>query len=210
VLTKKDDAKRPDERPTFDDMLRAAAAGIVGPLAEGLARLGVHPNTLTIAGFCLNGVAGVFAALGWLSAAGLMTLVASSTDALDGAVARLTGQQSPFGAFFDSTLDRLSEGAVLLGLLWWYATQGRAEVAVLLGAILLGSVMVSYTRARAEGVGFACKVGLLTRAPRVALLGLGMLIGVVLEPLLLVMALLTWFTVAQRILHVYQVARHTS
>lgn len=208
MVTKKNDVKRPGERPTFDDTLRAAAAGIVMPLAVGLARLHVHPNTLTILGFCLNGVAGVLAALGRLPAAGLMTLFASSTDALDGAVARLTGKASLFGAFFDSTLDRLSEGAVLLGLIWWYAAQGRPGIAVLLGAILLGSVMVSYTRARAEGVGFACKVGLLTRAPRVVLLGLGMLIPVVLGPLLVVMALLTWFTVAQRIAHVYEVAQH--
>ncbi|MCJ7549104.1 MAG: CDP-alcohol phosphatidyltransferase family protein, partial [Anaerolineae bacterium] len=102
--------------------------------------------------------------------------------------------------------DRLSEGAVLLGLLWWVMGQGQMLLAELLGLILLGSVMVSYTRARAEGVGYTCKVGLLTRPARVALLGLGMLTPWLL-PDLIVMAALTWFTVAQRVAYVYAASR---
>lgn len=191
---------------TLDDWLRARAAGITHPVAAFLARLRVHPNTLTIAGFLLNVVAGVFAALGWIRGAGLMTLFASSTDALDGAVARASGQQSRFGAFLDSTLDRMSEGVVLLGLLWWMLAQGRAVAAELIAAILLGSVMVSYTRARAEGVGYTCKVGLFTRPVRVIVLGVGMLVNG-LVPVLWAMVGLTWFTVAQRVAHVYRSAR---
>ncbi|MBN1246437.1 MAG: CDP-alcohol phosphatidyltransferase family protein [Anaerolineae bacterium] len=205
--TKKDVSKHLAPRPTFDDVLRTRAAGITQPVAVELARWKVHPNTVTLVGFLLNVVAGALALRGWVQAAGVMTLLGSSTDALDGALARSTGQQSRFGAFLDSTLDRLSEGTVLLGLLWWYSAQGRVPVVMLIGATLLGSVMVSYTRARAEGVGYACKVGLLTRAPRVVLLGLGMLIPVLLSPILLAMALLTWFTVFQRIGHVYRSAQ---
>jgi len=188
--------------PTLDDRLRSAAGGITGPIALALARLNIHPNALTIVGFALNAVAGLIAASGRLVGAGVLMLFASAMDGFDGALARASGKQSRFGAFLDSSLDRLSEGAVLLGLLWWAITEGRPLTAELLGLFLLGSVMVSYTRARAEGVGYACKVGLLTRPVRVALLGLGMLTPW-LRPILMVVVVLTWFTVVQRMVHVY-------
>jgi len=191
---------------TVDDLLRARAVAITQPVAEVLARLNMHPNTLTIAGFVLNLAAGLIAASGRLLGAGILMLLASCIDGFDGALARTAGKQSRFGAFLDSSLDRLSEGAVLLGLLWWAMGQGQMLMAELLGLILLGSVMVSYTRARAEGVGYVCKVGLLTRPARVALLGLGMLTPWLL-PDLMVMAALTWFTVAQRVAHVYAASR---
>jgi len=205
VLENKVDSNQTDVQ-TVDDWLRARAVVITKPVAEGLARLNMHPNTLTIAGFVLNLVAGLIAASGRVVGAGILMLLASGIDAFDGALARTSGKQSRFGAFLDSSLDRLSEGTVLLGLLWWAMGQGQMLMAELLGLILLGSVMVSYTRARAEGVGYACKVGLLTRPPRVALLGLGMLTPWLL-PGLVVMAVLTWFTVAQRLAHVYAASR---
>lgn len=191
---------------TVDDWLRTRAVVITQPVAEGLARLNLHPNTLTIAGFVLNVAAGLIAASGRVVVAGIVMLLASCIDGLDGALARTSGKQSRFGAFLDSSLDRLSEGAVLLGLLWWAMRQGQMAMAELLGLILLGSVMVSYTRARAEGVGYACKVGLLTRPARVAMLGLGMLTPWLLLDLV-VMTALTWFTVAQRVAHVYTTSR---
>ncbi len=191
---------------TVDDWLRARAVVVTQPVAEHLARLNMHPNTLTIAGFVLNVVAGLIAASGRVVGAGILMLLASGLDAFDGALARISGKQSRFGAFLDSSLDRLSEGAVLLGLLWWAMGQGQMLVAELLGLVLLGSVMISYTRARAEGVGYACKVGLLSRPPRVALLGLGMLTPWLL-PVLVVMTVLTWFTAAQRVAHVYAASR---
>lgn len=191
---------------TLDDRLRSAAGVITQPIALGLARLGLHPNTLTIAGFVLNSVAGLIASSGRLVGAGVLMLAASATDGLDGALARASGTQSRFGAFLDSSLDRLSEGAVLLGLLWWAMAEGQLVTAELLGLVLLGSVMVSYTRARAEGVGYTCKVGLLTRPARVVLLGVGML-SPWLTPVLAVMAMLTWFTVIQRMAHVYAASR---
>jgi CDP-diacylglycerol---glycerol-3-phosphate 3-phosphatidyltransferase len=188
---------------TMDDWLRAQAVGIVHPMAEGLARLKLHPNTITLLGFALNVVAGLVVATGRLGLGAAIMLVASGTDALDGALARMTSQQSRFGAFLDSTLDRLSEGAVLLGLLTWWVQQREDVGALVVMMALMGSVMVSYTRARAEGVGYACKVGLLTRPIRVILLGLGLLSPWPL-PILIALTALTWFTVAQRVAHVYR------
>jgi CDP-diacylglycerol---glycerol-3-phosphate 3-phosphatidyltransferase len=191
---------------TVDDWLRAQAVGVVEPLARGMARLRLHPNTITILGFVLNAVAGTVLASGRVRLGAVVMLGASATDALDGALARATSQQSRFGAFLDSTLDRLSEGAVLLGLLaWWLQLQEDLGVLVAMLA-LLGSVMVSYTRARAEGVGYTCKVGLLTRPMRVILLGIGLLSPWPL-PILVVVTALTWFTVAQRVAHVYRESR---
>jgi CDP-diacylglycerol--glycerol-3-phosphate 3-phosphatidyltransferase len=132
----------------------------------------------------------------------MLLLMTSSVDALDGALARVLGAKSRFGAFLDSTLDRLSEGALLLGLLVWLLRQDLTLEVILLFFALLGSVMVSYTRARAEGVGYACKVGFLTRMERVLLLGIGLMLGWV-RGLLLVLAIFTWVTVLQRIAHVY-------
>lgn len=130
-------------------------------------------------------------------------LVASAMDALDGTLARITSQQSRFGAFLDSTLDRLSEGAVLIGLLTWLIAERMDGAAILVGLVMLGSLMVSYTRARAEGVGYSCKVGMLTRPMRVILLGIGML-SLWLVPVLGILAVLTWVTSIQRIVHVYR------
>jgi len=191
---------------TMDDWLRAQAVGIIEPLAGALARLKLHPNTITLLGFALNAVAGLVLSTGKLGVGALVMLGASATDALDGALARATSQQSRFGAFLDSTLDRLSEGVVLLGLLAWWLQQGEDLGALVVMLALLGSVMVSYTRARAEGVGFDCKVGLLTRPMRVIVLGIGLLSPWPL-PVLIGLTVLTWFTVAQRVAYVYRESR---
>lgn len=205
-MVDKMDSEKRVPKITIDDWLRSRAAVITHPLATGLARLHVHPNTITLVGFLLNAVAGVVVAMGSPRLGGLLMWFASSTDALDGTVARLTAHASPFGAFWDSTLDRLSEGAVLIGLMAWFSAQS-SPVGVLLTALtLLGSVMVSYTRARAEGVGYECKVGLLIRPMRVFVLGIGML-TLWLVPVLAVLSVLTWFTVAQRVWHVYRESR---
>ncbi len=194
---------------TMDDWLRAQAVGIIEPLAGALARLKLHPNTITLLGFALNAVAGLVLSTGKLGVGALVMLGASATDALDGALARATSQQSRFGAFLDSTLDRLSEGVVLLGLLAWWLRQGEDLGALMVMLALLGSVMVSYTRARAEGVGYDCKVGLLTRPIRVIVLGIGLLSPWPL-PVLIGLTVLTWFTVVQRVAHVYRESRRNS
>ena len=193
-------------RPFSDDWLRSLAAGVTEPVARGLARLNLHPNTITVIGFLVNGIAAVIVALGRPRLGGVVMLLASSTDALDGVLARMTSKQSRFGAFLDSTLDRLSEGVVLIGLMVWFLNQG-SDWGVLLSALtLLGSVLVSYTRARAEGVGYECKVGLLTRPMRVVILGIGLL-TLWLMPVMTVLAVLTWFTVLQRMVHVYRISQ---
>jgi len=193
---------------SLTDFLRVQATAITHPIARILGKLGLHPNTVTLLGLLLNIVAGVILASGRLLFGGVFLLLASSVDSLDGALARISGAKSRFGAFLDSTLDRISEGALLLGLLVWLLQKGDTLGIYLVFFILLGSVMVSYTRARAEGVGYACKVGIMTRLERVILLGIGLIIGWV-RPTLIVMAIFTWITVFQRVWYVYRESRKT-
>ncbi len=195
--------EKQNTRLTFDDWLRARAAGIVQPIARWLSERKLHPNTVTIIGFVLTAGAATIIATGRVRLGGALMLMASATDALDGTLARITSQQSRFGAFLDSTLDRLSEGVVLIGLLTWLIAERMDGAATLVGLVMLGSLMVSYTRARAEGVGYSCKVGMLTRPMRVILLGIGML-SLWLVPVLGILAVLTWVTSIQRIVHVYR------
>lgn len=191
---------------SLTDFLRTQAMVITHPIARVLEKLGLHPNTVTLLGLLLNIGTGAVLASGRLVLGGVFVLLASAVDSLDGALARVSGAKSRFGAFLDSTLDRLSEGALLLGLLAWLLRQGATTEVYLVFLILLGSVMVSYTRARAEGVGYTCKVGILTRLERVVVLGAGLIFGWV-RPTLIVMAIFTWITVFQRVWHVYRESR---
>lgn len=130
-----------------------AGAGVVQPVARFLVRLGVTPNMVTVVGALLSMRVGVVLALGYMRLGGLLLLLSSLTDAFDGALARMTGKVSRFGAFLDSTLDRISEGALLLGLLVWllsHGSLGRDVDVYLVFVAMLGAVRVSYTRARAE------------------------------------------------------------
>lgn len=188
---------------SLTDFLRTQATVITHPIARVLEKLGLHPNTVTLLGLLLNIGTGAVIASGRLVLGGVFVLLASAVDSLDGALARVSGAKSRFGAFLDSTLDRISEGALLFGLLAWLLRQGATTEIYLVFLILLGSVMVSYTRARAEGVGYTCKVGILTRLERVVLLGAGLIFGWV-RPTLIIMAIFTWFTVVQRVWHVYR------
>jgi len=182
------------------------ARGLAAPLVELLARMGVTPTALTLSGLVLHLASGVVIALGMLRTGGILLLVAAVCDGLDGAVARRTGRVSRFGAFLDSTVDRVDETVVLGGIAVffprWGGTAGEVwSAVVLLG--LAGSLITSYTRARAEGLGLECKVGVFERPERVALTVLGLLLGArFLGPALLVLTLLAWLTVIQRILHV--------
>ncbi|MGC9394372.1 MAG: CDP-alcohol phosphatidyltransferase family protein [Anaerolineae bacterium] len=191
---------------SLTDFLRTQAMVITHPIARVLGKLGLHPNTVTLLGFFLNVGAGAILATGRLVLGGVFLLLASSVDSLDGALARVSGAKSRFGAFLDSTLDRLSESALLFGLLAWLLRQGAALEMYLVFLVLLGSVMVSYTRARAEGIGYDCKVGILTRLERVVVLGVGLIIGWI-RPTLIVMAVFTWITVFQRVWYVYRESR---
>ena len=149
---------------------------ITDPIVSLIARTGATPNHLTILGFAGNVGAAVLAARGEFLMAGLVMLAASAVDLLDGALARATGRASRFGAILDSSLDRLSEAAVLAGLAFYFAQRGdRVEVALCF-ATLIGSVLVSYVRARAQAQGLDLREGLFTRAERVLVLSGGLII----------------------------------
>jgi len=138
--------------------------------------------------------------------AGWLSLFAGSLDMLDGALARATNQASRFGALLDSTLDRYSELVLLGGLVLWSASRNALDELLLAFAALGGSLMVSYVKARAEGLGFSCEVGILTRPERVIILGLGLLTGLVL-PALAIIAVLANVTAVQRLIHVWWAAK---
>ncbi len=188
---------------SFTDWARDAAQVITVPVARFLAGLRIHPNTLTLLGCLLNvGVAAVLST-GRLSLGGWLLVIAAPLDALDGALARVMGQQSRFGAFLDSTLDRVSEAVLLFGLAAHFLQQGAALEVLLAFVALAGSMMVSYTRARAEGVGVSCKVGLLTRMERAAVLIIGLILGIP-TVALWVLAVGSALTALHRVLYVYR------
>ena len=170
---------------------------IEGPLARWLVRLGVGPIPLTFLGLATAIGAGALAALGLWVPAGAALMVSGALDLLDGAVARASGWVTAFGAFLDSLTDRVGEGALFLGLVVFYG--GRADLVPLLLVFLAfaGSFLVSYTRARAEGLGLSLTEGVMTRAERLLVLSVGLLVGQV--PVALgVVAALAFFTAAQR------------
>jgi CDP-diacylglycerol--glycerol-3-phosphate 3-phosphatidyltransferase len=159
----------------------------------------------------LTGCVGLLVAQGWFLAAGLCLWLFSLTDTLDGALARATGRVSVFGAFLDSVCDRYAEAGVFLGLVWWYQSLGDALGVALAYLSIIGSLMVSYARARAEGVGFqAAEVGWFQRPERIVLLGVGFLLASLQPAALLVvlaaLTLLTTLTVLQRVRHVARLA----
>jgi len=176
---------------------RRAPAAVLTPIVDVLAAVGVTPTMLTTVGFLGNVLAAFFVVQGWLLAGGVAVLFFSALDLLDGALARSTGTASRFGALYDSTLDRLSEAAVLFGIFWYSIDLGNREEALLAFLALTGSIMVSYVRARSEGLGMPLKDGLFTRSERVVLTGTLLLFGWV-RVLLWLLAVLTLFTAAQR------------
>ena len=175
-----------------------APALILDPIVRALARVGVTPNMLTVAGFVGNAIAAVLVVQGWLIAAGIVVLLASAIDLLDGALARATGKVTPFGGVFDSVLDRLSEAVVLFGICWYQLDLGNHEEALLAFVAVVGSLMVSYTRARAEAAGVMLKDGLFTRAERVVVTSAALILGW-LRPALWLLAVLTLLTTFQRL-----------
>ena len=180
------------------------------PVGRVVAKTRVPPNLVTIFGFLINiGVAWMISrGPSLFTIAGALIVVAGIFDLLDGAVARGTNRVTKFGALLDSTLDRLSEAALLFGLLVYLLGTGQSPVlgVVLVNAALVGSLLVSYVRARAEGLGLSCQVGLFTRAERVIILALGLISGQVIIALW-VLAVLSLLTVAQRLLFIWQQTR---
>ncbi|MEW6232470.1 MAG: CDP-alcohol phosphatidyltransferase family protein [Chloroflexota bacterium] len=179
---------------------------LVIPVTRLIARTGLTPNMLTVMGFGLNAAVGLIIALGELRWAGVAFVLASIFDMFDGSLARLTDRVTPFGAFLDSNLDRFSEAAVCLGLLLLYTGKGATIEVLLVYVVIVGSLMVSYSRARAEGLGLKCEVGLLGRPERVTILTLGLLLDWI-GPALWVLAIFANFTALQRIYHVWRLTR---
>jgi len=188
---------------TLTDLLRKRFGGTLEPIARLVGRTGVSPNAVTLTGVVLNlGVAWILAQ-GHMRIGGLLVPLVSLFDALDGTLARLTGKRSRFGAFLDSTMDRFSEAIVYLGLLVFYTRLGAGREILLIYVTIVGSLMVSYARARAEGLGLDCKVGLLTRLERTVVLTVALILDQV-PTALWVLAILTNFTAFQRMYHVWR------
>ena len=168
------------------------------------------PNAISMTGLVLNVAAAVLVLQEAFVLGGLAFIVGSIMDTLDGRYSRMSGKGSLFGAFLDSTLDRIEEGVVLTAVAWYFADQGDATAAAGCVFVVLGSLMVSYTRARAEALGVECKVGIATRPVRVVLLSIGLVFAAgeliddvdLLPASIYAMAGLTSFTVGQRVWHV--------
>lgn len=177
------------------------------PVVHFLVKTSITPNTITWFGFFLSVVAAALIATEHLLVAGLMVLVAGLFDLVDGALARRTKQTTNFGAILDSTIDRLAEAVILLGVLILYA-RAQSFVGILLAGIAIpSSLVVSYIRARAEALNLECEAGLFTRAERVIALALGLLLSWIdyaLFTALGVIILFSLFTAGQRLLHTWQ------
>jgi CDP-diacylglycerol--glycerol-3-phosphate 3-phosphatidyltransferase len=190
---------------------RSLARYLTEPAIRLIAKTKLSPNALTIIGFLLSLVIAWVLATGHLFLGGFLVLFSGWFDLLDGALARATGQVTRFGALFDSAIDRLSEAALLSGLLFFYAAQGSLQESLLIFAVFVGSVMVSYIRARAEGLGLEAQVGLFTRPERLVLLALGLILSPVADLALLIilwiLAVGTNLTAIQRLVHVWQRTR---
>jgi CDP-diacylglycerol--glycerol-3-phosphate 3-phosphatidyltransferase len=198
----------------FGLAFQARVRGISMRIMRPIARSRVTPNMLTVVGLLLNVLTAVVIGEGFLFAAGVLLLVAGIFDMADGALARVKNAASQFGDFLDATLDRLAEASVGLGLLW-HALERHDDLQVgLIYAVVLGSVMISYARARAEVLNLDCEVGIMARPERIVILAVGLILAqatreVALTIILAVLCLSTYYTVAQRIVHVYRITRGT-
>jgi CDP-diacylglycerol--glycerol-3-phosphate 3-phosphatidyltransferase len=176
------------------------ASRITGPTLRVLSRTGVKPDVLTFVGLAINIGAAYLIAIHHFLAAGILILLAGLFDLLDGALARFIRQSTKFGAILDSVADRMSEAAIFLGLLIWYVSTGSDLEILLVFAALIGSFLVSYIRARAEGMMLECKVGLFTRAERVIVLALGLILNQVFIALW-ILVVFVYVTVVERLFY---------
>lgn len=194
------------------DWIKNGYLRLIDPVANWLVKRRVHPNTITVIGTLCTLVGGVIYATGHIRTGGWFLGLTALFDVLDGTVARRTNTSSTFGAFLDSTLDRLADGFVLGGLAVFYATsQLHGNVPMLVVALfgLIGAFLTSYTRARAEALGLDAKVGMLQRPERVVLLSapqafFGLVLnGWVLALIIVILTVTAWITVIQRVAYVY-------
>ena len=159
----------------LEGKFRGKFSAFLSLLASTLVSIGVTANMITLIGFCVNVLAAFFLATGRLVLGGILILFGGSFDMMDGAVARVAPKSSPSGALLDSVMDRYSEAAVFLGALIYFYTNSNFYGVVLVFAAMIGSILVSYVRARAEGLQIECKVGFMQRPERIAILAFGTL-----------------------------------
>ena len=188
--------------PNLAELRANLALRITNPVIGILGKSGIKPDALTFTGLAINIGAAYVIATGHFPLGGILILVAGLFDLLDGALARFARKTTKFGAILDSTVDRISEAAIFCGLLVWYMP-GRSEI-LLIFAVLIGSFLVSYIRARAEGLGLECKGGLFTRAERVIVLAVGLLVNQVIIALW-ILVVFVYITVVQRLVYLRRV-----
>lgn len=188
-------------KPTFSDRMRIWFKWAIDPLALFFNRLGLTPNAMTLLGLAGNFTGAYFVSKGDMTVGGLLMLISTPFDALDGAMARLRGEANEWGAFVDSVTDRYGELVILGGLLYHFANTGDTLSSVVTFAAAAGTVLVSYVKARAEAVGFEAKVGLLSRVERYLVLAPALVFN---QPRIAIwiLALFANYTALQRIFHV--------
>lgn len=197
---------------TLTDRVRTLTGGMMARLGAVLYRMGVHPDMVTIFGLVVVGIAAVFVATGDFMVGGLILLAGLPLDAVDGAVARAMQRTGDFGKMLDSSLDRYADGFIFAALSYHFAVEDEFALMLLALAALMGSFMVSYARARAEGINVEVKIGLFTRMERVAVILVMLLLPnafdlPVLEAGLVILAIGTNFTALQRLWYVYSVLK---
>ena len=190
----------------FDGKFRTPIDKAVKPLGEWLRRTGLSPDHLTIVGLVVGAGAAFAIGAGELRIGLVLVILAALPDLLDGALARASGAASQRGAFFDSTVDRITDALLLGGIAWHLASTESAHMAILPFAVMAVSSLISYQRAKAESLGLEAKGGLMERAERIVLICLGLLFDVLLIPILWVMLALTCVTAVQRFVKVWRQA----
>lgn len=181
--------------------LRRVFKNVIDPIARGLLRIGITPNTITAIGFLLSTVAAVFASQGKFTIAGLILLIAAPLDVVDGSMARLIGIPTQYGSLIDSVTDRYSELVVFGGMMFYFINTQNTLAAMLVYIAAAGSVLVSYVKARAEGLNLSAKVGLLTRVERLIILIICLIFNIPTVALWII-AVLANYTAIQRLLYV--------
>ncbi len=182
---------------------------VLEPIAGIFRALHVTPNVITLLGFLLNVVAAYLIIIGQVTWGGVVFLIAAGADAIDGTLARQIGIRNKFGAFWDSTLDRLSESIIIMAIAYGYAVNGDAMAVMIAFLALIASFLVSYTRARGEGIGIDVKVGVGTRVERFIIMAIALVFNGLYEHILLIglslIVILAGITVVQRMWVVYKV-----
>lgn len=193
----------------ISDQLKNRFLSALDPIINLSTKLNVHPSTFTTVGFLLSCIASYFIAIGSLRLGSSIILLAGLCDALDGRLARHTGKVTNFGALYDSTLDRYSEVVYFFGMAFYFIDNSWYLTSIAVAVGLGGSMMVSYVRARAEGLGFKCNIGLLQRAERLLLLGFGGLIHIyIYVAAIWIVAIFSNITAIQRVVYILREDRN--